>query len=196
MGAHKIRMQMKRERENAQRRFRRQKQRNVLASPGIHDLIVVLDNLKPSYNIGKIFRSAQAFGVKEVHLVGIDFFDPAPGMGAFKAVPAIFHDDFDACYTMISARGYTPVILEPDKGGSLMDCPLPQKSAFVFGHEEFGISFDPADYKGVQRLAIPQYGAVQSLNVSVAASIVMYEYARQHGDHQGCSGSLTGRSQP
>lgn len=196
MGAHKIRMQMKRERENAQRRFRRQKQRNVLASPGIHDLIVVLDNLKPSYNIGKIFRSAQAFGVNEVHLVGIDFFDPAPGMGAFKAVPAIFHPDFEACYTMISAKGYTPVILEPDKGASLMDSPLPQKSAFVFGHEEFGISFDPADYKGVTRLAIPQYGAVQSLNVSVAASIVMYEYARQHGDHKIDSGSLTGRSRP
>jgi len=111
-------------------------------------------------------------------------------------VPAIFHDDFDACYAMISAKGYTPVILEPDKGGSLMESRLPRKSAFVFGHEEFGISFDPAGYKGVQRLAIPQYGAVQSLNVSVAASIVMYEYARQHGDHQGCSGSLTGRSRP
>ncbi len=188
MGAHKIRMQMKRERENAQRRFKRQKQRNVLASPGIHDLIVVLDNLKPSYNIGKIFRSAQAFGVKEVHLVGIDFFDPAPGMGAFKAVPAIFHQDFEACYTMISAKGYTPVILEPDKGGSLMESTLPLKSAFVFGHEEFGISFDPAGYKGVKRLAIPQYGAVQSLNVSIAASIVMYEYARQHGGHHVGSG--------
>ena len=188
MGAHKIRMQMKRERENAQRRFKRQKQRNVLASPGIHDLIIVLDHLKPSYNIGKIFRSAQAFGVKEVHLVGIDFFDPAPGMGAFKAVPAIFHDNFAPCYTMISAKGYTPVILEPDKGDSLMECRLPQKSAFVFGHEEFGISFDPAGYKGVARLAIPQYGAVQSLNVSVAASIVMYEYARQHVDRKIGSG--------
>ena len=94
MGPHKVRLMMKAEREMAARRFRRQRNKNYLARPGIHECVVVLDHLKPSYNIGKIFRSAEAFGAREIHLVGIDFFDPAPGMGAFKWVPAVFHKTF------------------------------------------------------------------------------------------------------
>ncbi len=181
MGLHKIRKMMKREQENAQLRFRKQKQRNVLAKPGLFDLTIVLDHLKPSYNIGKIFRSANAFGARDVHLVGIDFFDPASGKGCFKRVPARFHDAFNDCYTALIDGGYTPYVLEPEKGQSLTLARLPEKSAFIFGHEAFGISFNIDDYPGIKRLTIPQFGQVESLNVSIAASIVMYEYIRQHG---------------
>ena len=180
-GPHKVREMMKKEIQNAQRRFRRQKQRNVLAKPGIHEMIIVLDHLKPSYNVGKIFRSADAFGAQRVDLVGIDHFDPAPGMGGFKNVPAKFYDDFDSCYQSLAQTDHTLVILEPEKGTSLFTASLPRKSAFVMGHEEFGISFDPNQYANVMRVAIPQFGKVQSLNVSIAASIVMYEYVKQHG---------------
>ena len=55
-------------------------------------------------------------------------------------------------------RDYTPFILEPGKGEPIMDTPLPQKSAFVFGHEEFGISFEPDLFPEVRRLTIPQFG--------------------------------------
>ena len=58
--------------------------------------------------------------------------------------------------------------------------PLPRRSAFIFGHEEYGLSFDPADYPDIQPLTIPQFGQVQSLNVSNAASVVMWEFLRQH----------------
>ncbi len=47
------------------------------------------------------------------------------------------------------------------------------------GHEEHGISFDRTLYE-IQCLSIPQFGQTESLNVSIAASIVMYEYSRQH----------------
>ena len=181
MGTHKVRQMMRSQREMARRRFRRQRNKNYLAEPGIHDCIIVLDNLKPTYNIGKIFRSSEAFGCREIHLVGIDFFDPAPGMGAFKWVPAVFHTEFFPCYTDIVDKGYTPYILEPGQGTPVMDTRLPKKSAFIFGHEEFGISFEPDLYPRINRLTIPQYGKSQSLNVSVAASIVLYEYVRQHG---------------
>jgi tRNA G18 (ribose-2'-O)-methylase SpoU len=176
---------MKSEREMAKRRFRRQRNKNRLAEPGIHECIIVLDHLKPTYNIGKIFRSAEAFDCREIHLVGIDFFDPAPGMGAFKWVPARFHPTFFPCYTDLVNKGYTPYILEPGKGAPVMDTPLPPKSAFIFGHEEFGISFEPDLYPDIKRLTIPQYGKSQSLNVSVAASIILYEYVRQHRKNQG-----------
>jgi tRNA G18 (ribose-2'-O)-methylase SpoU len=181
MGPHKVRLMMKAEREMAARRFRRQRNKNYLARPGIHECVVVLDHLKPSYNIGKIFRSAEAFGAREIHLVGIDFFDPAPGMGAFKWVPAVFHKTFLSCYTGLIRNAYIPFILEPGKGKPITKTRLPLKSAFIFGHEEFGISFEPDLFPGVRRLTIPQFGKSQSLNVSVAASIILYEYSRQHG---------------
>ena len=184
MGPHKIRMMIKAEKEAAKRRFRRQRNKNRLAAPGRHKCIIILDRLKPTFNIGKIFRSAETFACHEVHLIGIDFFDPAPAMGAFKWVPARFHQRFLTCYAQLLERGYTIFILEPGQGKAVMDTNLPEKSAFVFGHEEYGISFEPDLYPGIRRLTIPQYGRSQSLNVSVAASIILYEYTRQHADPQ------------
>jgi tRNA G18 (ribose-2'-O)-methylase SpoU len=70
--------------------------------------------------------------------------------------------------------------LEPADGEKLSNVKLPAKSAFIFGNEEFGISFSKEDFKELKSLKIPQFGQVQSINVSVAASIVMYEYIRQH----------------
>ena len=52
---------------------------------------------------------------------------------------------------------------------------LPAKSAFIFGNEEFGHSFNKDDYYAIKSLKIDQFGRVESLNVSIAASIVMYE---------------------
>lgn len=182
MGPHKIREMMKGEKEMARRRFRRQRNKNRLAAPGIHDCIIVLDRLKPTFNIGKIFRSAEAFSARELHLVNISYFDPAPGMGAFKWVPAVFHHTFLSCYSELLKKGYTPYILEPGKGEPVSQVHLPRKSAFVFGHEEFGLSFEPDLYPEIKRLTIPQFGRSQSLNVSIAASIILYEYTRQHAD--------------
>jgi tRNA G18 (ribose-2'-O)-methylase SpoU len=153
---------------------------NLLAKPGIHEYIVVLDHLKATFNIGKIFRSAQAFGAREVHLIGTDFFDPAPGKGAFKWVPAAFYSDFNSCYEELIQRGYVVFVLDPSNGAALPSVKLPKHSAFIFGHEEFGLSFRKERYPDLETLMIPQSGAVQSLNVSIAASIVMYEYIKQH----------------
>jgi len=185
MVSREMRNRMKLERINTLKRFQRHKRKNMLAVPGVHRFIVVLDGLKPTFNIGKIFRSAEAFGAHEVHLVGTEFFDPAPAVGAFKWVPARFHDTFDACHRDISGRGYRMFTLEPEDGPSLLDVSLPEKSAFIFGHEEFGISFDKNDYGDIGAIQIPQFGRSQSLNVSVAASIVMYEHVRQHGENAG-----------
>ncbi|MEW8584722.1 MAG: TrmH family RNA methyltransferase, partial [Candidatus Thiodiazotropha sp.] len=65
---------------------------------------------------------------------------------------------------------------------------MPKRTAFVLGHEEWGHSFERNDYPEITSVAIPQFGEVESLNVSVAASIVMYEYVRQQGS--GASGSI------
>lgn len=161
------------------KRFRNQSRRNLLAKPGTNAFIIVLDHLKPRYNIGKIFRSADAFGAQEVHLIGIDFFDPAPAMGSFKWVPARFHDEFKPCFEYLRERQYRIFILDPSAPMALSRMTFPKRSAFVFGHEEYGFSFEPGAYSGLSAISIPQFGKVQSLNVSVAASLTMYEYVRQ-----------------
>lgn len=183
MTLRKMRNRLELKRKNALRRFNKQKRLNLLATPGKYPYIIVLDHLKPAFNIGKIIRSADAFGAHEVHLIGIDFFDPAPAMGSFKWVPARFHETFDTCHKELSERGYAMFIAEPSPGESLLSVKFPGKSAFIFGNEEFGISFDKADYDDTRYLNIPQFGKVESLNVSIAASVIMYEYVRQQQPH-------------
>lgn len=160
-------------------RYEKDKQRNLLAKPGQHKFILVLDQLKTGFNVPKIFRSAETFGAHEIHLVNIGPFDPSPAKGALRKVPARFWDNFDKCYDDLTARDYKLYALEPDSEASLTHCELPEKSAFILGHEEMGISFNKDDYPDIKSLSIPQFGVTQSLNVSIAASIVMYEYIRQ-----------------
>ncbi|MDX1654787.1 MAG: TrmH family RNA methyltransferase, partial [Candidatus Competibacteraceae bacterium] len=108
-----------RAREEAHKRFLKQLWRNRAAPPGLHPCILVLDHLKPNFNIGKIIRSADAFGVQEVHIVGTSWFDPVPAKGSFKWVPVRFYPDFAACYGHLSKLGYTLFVLDPAQGESL-----------------------------------------------------------------------------
>ncbi len=169
---------------NALKRYERDRVRNRLATPGPFDFVLVLDHLKASFNIPKIFRSAEAFGAHAIHLIGSEPFDPAPAKGAFRKVPARFHDRFADSHAELRAAGYTLFRLEADCGNSLYDTPLPRRAAFILGNEGVGITFDPANYPDVQCLAIPLVGQTESLNVSIAASIVMYEYVRQWLDRK------------
>lgn len=152
----------------------------VYATPGVQDFVIVLDNLKPSFNIGKIFRSGDALGANSIHLIGTEYFEVKPAKGSFKWLPAFFHPTFAECYNQLHNEGYTMFVMETDAPVPLQETNLPVKSCFIFGHEEYGISFDKRDYEDIRAIRIPQIGRVESLNVSIAASIVMYEYFRQH----------------
>ena len=113
-------------------------------------------------------------------MVATNFFDPAPAKGSFKWVPAKFHAGFKSCYEELIDRHYTLFMMEAAGGEALPCISMPAKSAFIFGNEEFGHSFNKDDFNRIKSLKIPQFGRVESLNVSVAASIVMYEYVKQH----------------
>ncbi len=172
-------------RNQALLRYRKHRNRNLLAQPGPHAFVLVLDHLKAGFNVPKIFRSAEAFGGTEIHLINIGPFDPAPAKGSFRRVPARFFDDFEASHRHLKARAYQLFTLQAGAGEPLITARFPPRSAFVFGHEERGLSFDPASYPDIRGLSIPQFGLVESLNVSVAASIVMYEYVRRFGADPG-----------
>lgn len=92
-------------------------------------------------------------------------------------VPARFFGDLDESLQLLRAGDYCVFRMLADGGDALQTVRLPRRCAFVLGHEEFGLS---AAASGLPALRIAQYGPVQSLNVSVAASIAMYEYFRQH----------------
>ena len=169
------------DRAQALGRYWRQRRVNFIAKPGACELVVVLDHLKPNFNVAKIFRSAQAFGARELHLIDIGPFDPAPTKGALKHVPARFLDDISESMALLLGEGYQLFALVPDLGAPLHQCRLPRRSAFIVGHEEFGLSFDPRAHPDIMPVHIPLPGPTQSLNVSVAASLAMYEYTRQHG---------------
>lgn len=160
-------------------RYRKERQKNILAQPGPHEFILILDQLKAGFNVPKIFRSAEAFGAAAVHLINIAPFDPAPAKGSFRKVPAVFHEDFGTCHQLLSAQGYRFFQLRPDAETPLHMLDFPARSAFVLGHEEFGFSFDQDSYADIEPLAIRQFGSIRCLNVSVAATVVMYEYVRQ-----------------
>lgn len=163
----------------AMKRYEKDRKRNVLAKPGTHEFILVLDHLKAGYNVPKIFRTAEVFGAREIHLINIEPFDPGPAKGAFRKVPAIFHDNIKDCFQQLNERGYKLFTLEADKGTTLYELQLPKKSAFILGNEGIGICFDSALYPEIDCISIPHFGETESLNVSVAASIVMYEYISQ-----------------
>jgi len=163
------------------KKFEKQKKFNQeLANFGPHDLILVLDHLKPDFNIGKIFRTAEAFGAKEIHIIATDYFDPSTSVGGFKKVKAFFFESFEESNNRLIELGYTPYCLHSHSENYLHNTKLPEKTAFILGHEEFGPQFDFNEFKNVQLVKIQQFGIIESLNVAVAASIASYEYIRQH----------------
>jgi tRNA G18 (ribose-2'-O)-methylase SpoU len=141
-------------------KFHKEMAKSVKAPLGEHELIPVLDNLKGQFNLPRIVRTANLFACREVFVVGTEFFSPF----------------------LLDDMGYDIYALHPPSygGQSLYDCNYGEKTAFIVGNEFSGLSFDPSNHECVRPVHIPQYGIVESLNVSVAMSIALSEWVRQH----------------
>ena len=162
-----------------QKTFERQRLLNkVMAKPGPFPFALILDNLKVDFNIGKIIRSAEAFGAHSVDVVGTPFFDPMPAKGCMKRVPWNMLKTFHESYEKWDAIGYTFYAFDVDATESIHQIEFPDKAAFILGNEGIGFTFKKELYPKIKMLKIPQVGMVESLNVAVAASVVMYEFAR------------------
>lgn len=165
-----------------QKSFERQRLLNkVMAKPGPFPYVMILDHLKVDFNIGKIIRSAEAFGAHAVDVVGTSFFDPLPAKGCMKRVPWTMRKNFHESYDNWTSEGYTFYAFDSEAEHAIHEVNFPDKSAFILGHEGFGFTFKKELYPKIKFIKIPQFGLVESLNVSVAASIVMYEFARSRG---------------
>lgn len=142
---------------------------------------VLLHNIRSMHNVGSTFRSADAFGISELLLSG---YTPVPprteinktAIGAEEFVPwSQWENGLDAI-KQLKAEGYYLIGLEHTENAA----PLPdfnpslhEKTALVFGNEVTGIDDELLDEID-EFVVIPQYGQKHSLNVSVAAGVVLY----------------------
>ncbi len=149
-------------------------------------LVVVLDNVRSQHNIGAVFRTADAFRLEGVWLCGICCCPPNPeihktALGAELTVAWQYRTDTTQAIQELQTMGYTVYAIEQAHGATMLqDIHLPQgqKTAVILGHEVFGVRQEVVNMAD-GCIEIPQYGTKHSLNVSVAAGIVMYELACQ-----------------
>jgi tRNA G18 (ribose-2'-O)-methylase SpoU len=144
--------------------------------------VVVLDGVTNADNVGGVFRNAAAFRMDGV-VLSPTACDPLyrkairTSMGAVLRVPFARADEWPAALSVVRAAGFTIVALTPREGSEPLDRfaarPRPPKIALVVGSEGAGLA-RPVEAIADYRVRIPVSDAVDSLNLSVAAGIVMY----------------------
>jgi tRNA (guanosine-2'-O-)-methyltransferase len=130
-----------------------------------------------------MLRSADAVGVLRVHLVYAR--DEFPKLGkkssasATKWVKRTKHASVRECYDALRAEGFTICATHLGRRSvPLHDLDLTKKVALVFGNEHRGVSDEAAELADVN-FQIPMVGMIESLNVSVACAVTLYEAFRQ-----------------
>ena len=149
-------------------------------------LIVVLDDVRSLYNVGSVFRSCDAFRFEGIYLCGITACPPHPeihktALGGEDSVDWQYFPDTQDAVTDLKRKGYFIYSIEQVEGSTkLQDLKVdPQKKyAVIFGNEVKGVRQEVVDSSD-GCLEIPQFGTKHSLNVSVTAGIVVWEFARQ-----------------
>jgi tRNA (guanosine-2'-O-)-methyltransferase len=155
------------------------------------DLSVVMENIHDPHNVSAVFRSCDAVGVRRVDLLYT--LEKFPRIGrkssssANKWIEFRKHRSVDACYEALRTEGFSIYATRLEASSVMLyDLDLRKKVALVFGNEHRGVS-DDAVAKADGSFQIPMLGMIQSLNVSVACAVCLYEALRQrlsHGDYE------------
>lgn len=149
------------------------------------DLTLILENVHDPHNVSAILRSCDAVGVLKVHAV-YSIESPPPGMfarqtsaSAAKWVDVVRHDSVEACVAELRPAGFQILATALGKESQPLHAwDLTRSVALVVGNEMRGVSDDVvALADGL--IEIPMVGMVQSLNVSVASAVCLYEAFRQ-----------------
>lgn len=166
--------------------IRRQKMQQVLhrRQPNI---TVVLEDVHDPHNVSAVMRSCDAIGIMEVYVVNtltppINKLGKRSSAGAKKWVELHTFTDVDSCMQTVRAK-YDKVYathLSQD-AASLYDLNLTGSVALLFGNERLGLSPKILQYAD-GNFIIPMQGMVQSLNISVACAVSLFEVMRQRID--------------
>ena len=146
-------------------------------------IVVVLENVRSAYNVGSVFRTADAFLIEAVYLCGYTAFPPhkeirKTALGADETVLwKHFKNTIDALADL-RAQGFAVYAVEQVEDSlKLHDFTTPEKLAVVFGNEVTGVEQSTiVQTNGC--IEIPQLGMKHSLNISVAAGVVLWEVVR------------------
>lgn len=148
--------------------------------------IVVLDNVRSLNNIGSVFRTSDAFLVEEIYLCGITATPPHPdihktALGAEDSVKWSYYQDTSEAVDKLHSLGYTVYSIEQVKNSISLESLIldrEQKYAVVLGNEVKGVQQEVVD-KCDGCIEIPQFGTKHSLNVSVTAGLVIWDFFKQ-----------------
>ena len=151
-------------------------------------LSLVLDNVRSLHNVGAAFRTADAFALEKIWLCGITGRPPQreitkTALGSTESVTWEYAPTTIEAVQQLKAAGYVVVAVEQTTGS----VPLPsfqpapgQAYALVLGNEVFGVDDDVLALCDAA-VEIPQFGTKHSLNVSIAAGVVLWDFISKMG---------------
>ncbi len=151
------------------------------------NVTVVLEDVHDPHNISAVMRSCDAIGIMEVYVVNtltppITKLGKRSSAGAKKWVDLHVFENIEDCMTAVKAK-YDKIYathLSQD-AVSLYDLNLTESVALLFGNERLGLSEEILTYAD-GNFIIPMHGMVQSLNISVACAVSVFEVMRQRID--------------
>lgn len=149
-------------------------------------LIVVLDNIRSLNNIGSVFRTSDAFLIEKIYLCGITATPPhkdihKTALGATDSVNWEYRKNTVELVRALKEDGVTVVAVEQAmKSIKLQDFTIcsDKRYALIFGNEVKGVQQDVVTASDAC-LEIPQYGTKHSLNISVSAGVVLWDFFKK-----------------
>lgn len=149
---------------------------------------IILDDVRSLYNVGSVFRTCDAFRIECIILCGITATPEnclveihKTALGAEESVEWIYYEDCVSVVKELNDKGYITIAVEQVEDSIKLDefnVYTDKRYALVLGNEVKGVSQNVVD-NCMLSLEIPQYGTKHSLNVSVTAGLVIWEFARQ-----------------
>ncbi len=149
-------------------------------------VIVVLDNIRSAANIGSVFRTCDAFLMEAIYLVGICATPPnrdiqKSALGATETVDWKHFETIKDCIASLRDQKCEVLTVEQSDNSVFLQDFNPEKDkkyALIFGNEVDGVSDFAIQYCD-SCIEIPQFGMKHSLNISVSAGIVIWDFARK-----------------
>jgi 23S rRNA (guanosine2251-2'-O)-methyltransferase len=151
-------------------------------------VVLVLDNVRSLHNVGAVFRTADAFALEKIWLCGITGRPPQreitkTALGSEESVAWEYAPHTTEAINKLRAAGYLVVAVEQTTGSILLPQfrPAPDRPvALVVGNEVFGVD-DAVLALCDAAVEIPQFGTKHSLNVGVAAGVVLWDVLNKLG---------------
>lgn len=144
---------------------------------------IIMDNIRSAHNIGSVFRTADSFLIEKIYLCGITATPPnkeirKTALGATESVDWEYVEDIHALIPRLKEEKYQILSIEQVEGSlDMTDFSISpeQKYAIILGNEVEGVQQSVINLSDAC-LEIPQDGTKHSLNVSVCAGIVLWEF--------------------